>query len=220
MSSRETQALIKDGARTLFNARGTAHVSTNAIAKHCGISKGNLHYHYPTKQELILALHQDIAAEMEASWRDDSRQPTVTHMAEMFTRHFGIIRHYRFFYREMAALTAQNAKLRRSLRDARRRRIAAVVAFFEALVEAGVLARPRSRHSLRHLVIMTWILCDNWWNFVEMEAEQTEGETVQNGYDIIIEVLYPYLTERARDDIYASYTALLPEPGGDPPIGG
>jgi AcrR family transcriptional regulator len=208
MGKRETRQLIKDTARTLFNARGTAHVSTNAIAAQCGISKGNLHYHYRTKQDLILDLHQDIVAEMDAGWHDDSRQPTVTHMAEMFARQLELTWRYRFFYRAMAALTSQNTKLRHAVQDARQRRIAAVTGFFEALAAAGVLAPPHNRQSLRHLVTMTWVFCDNWWNFVEIESGQGDPESIHHGYDIIIEVLYPYLTTRARAEVYTSYSAL------------
>ena len=58
MGTRDTQTRIVDAAQLLFNEHGTAAVSTNRIAEYCGISKGNLHYHFRTKQEIIRCLFQ------------------------------------------------------------------------------------------------------------------------------------------------------------------
>ncbi len=75
MVLRDTKGLIKATALTLFNERGVSHISGNTIAEHCGISKGNMHYHFRTKQDIILALFADIVAEVSGSWREDTDQP-------------------------------------------------------------------------------------------------------------------------------------------------
>ena len=208
MASKATQQKVKAAAIDLFNQFGSGKVSTNRIASHCGISKGNLHYHFKNKQELIRSIFADMAREIETGWRGDESQPSVTHMAEMFTRQLDLIWRFRFFYREMVSLARLDPVLKRSIADFRGRRMQAVMRFFESLIEAGVLAKPRSKESLRYLVLMTWIFCDNWLNFLELQNEEESGEIVQLGYDFIIEILYPRLTAKAREEIYSSYAAV------------
>ncbi|MFQ5661491.1 MAG: TetR/AcrR family transcriptional regulator [Gammaproteobacteria bacterium] len=208
MTTRETQHRIKQAAIRLFNQYGTNKVSTNTIAEHCEISKGNLHYHFKNKKEIIQAIYTDIAAEIECSWYGDEKQPTVTHMAEMFVRQLDLIWRYRFFYREMVSLIHDDPVLRMTVREKREKRIEEVIRFFEGLVDADVLVKPRSTESLHYLVIMTWIFSDNWLNYSELQASEEDSEVVQLGYDFLIEMLYPYLTEKAKTEIYESYAAI------------
>ncbi len=208
MALRDTKGLIKATALRLFNERGAGRVSGNTIADHCGISKGNLHYHFRTKQEIIKALFQDIVAEMAVSWREDENQPTVKHMAEMFERQLEMIWRHRFFYRELAALVRDSPELHQMVKDHREARIGKVLQFFEALVEVGVVNKPRSRESLRYLVVVSWIFCDNWLNFIELQGQTEDAEVINTGYDMIVELLYPHLTDSARAEIYDSYQAI------------
>ena len=208
MALRDTKGLIKAAALGLFNERGVGRVSANTVAEHCGISKGNLHYHFRTKQEIILALFQDIVAEMAVSWWQDENQPTVIHMAEMFERQLEMIWRYRFFYREMATLVRDSPTLHEMVREHRQARIEKVLQFFLALVEAGVINKPRSRESLRYLVVMSWVFSDNWLNFIELQGQKEDAEVINTGYDMMVELLYPHLSGEARTEIYDSYRAI------------
>lgn len=208
MTSRDTQNRIKQAAILLFNQYGTSKISTNTIAEHCNISKGNLHYHFKNKQEIIQAIYADMVSEIEAGWYGDEKQPTVTHMAEMFVRQLDLIWRFRFFYREMVLLIHTDPVLRLTVREHREKRIDAVIQFFQSLVDANVLSKPRSTESLHYLVIMTWIFSDNWLNFIELQGKDEDGDAVQLGYDFIIEMLYPYLTEKAKTEIYESYDTI------------
>ena len=208
MASRATQQKIKETAIGLFNQFGSGKVSTNRIALRCGISKGNLHYHFKNKQELIRDIFADMAREIDTGWRGDESRPSVTHMAEMFARQLDLIWRFRFFYREMVSLARLDPALKQAIADFRDKRIAEVMRFFESLVAAGVLNKPRSKQSLRYLALMTWIFCDNWLNFLELQDEEDNGEIAQQGYDFIIEILYPHLSDKAKEEIYRSYATV------------
>ncbi|MEP7245220.1 MAG: TetR family transcriptional regulator, partial [Gammaproteobacteria bacterium] len=103
----------------LFNDHGTAAVSLNRIAEACLISKGNLHYHFQNKQEIIRCIFQRLLDEMDASWYRDHLAPTLEHMAAMFVRQLQLILKYRFFYREMADLLRADRLLRKRWADNR-----------------------------------------------------------------------------------------------------
>lgn len=208
MTSQKTQERIKAKAISLFNEFGTGNISIGRIASEVGISRGNLQYHYADKQELIRAIYQDIAREVLSNWEGDDRQPTVRHMAEMFVRQFDYVWRYRFMYREMVGLIRADAELALRVRDNRTRRIEAVIKFFKALVKNRVLKKTRGDESLRYLVMVTWIFCDNWLNFIEIQGNEINSEILQEGYDHIIEMLYPYLTRQAQESIYQSYELI------------
>lgn len=61
-----TKEKILTKALQQFNEEGTEVITTRHIAKALDISQGNLHYHYPTKDVVILMLFQQFLNEFEA----------------------------------------------------------------------------------------------------------------------------------------------------------
>lgn len=192
MTTRQTQSRIVDTALRLFNDYGTSAVSTNRIAEACNISKGNLHYHFKTKNEVIEAIFRRIVDEMDASWYQDHTQPTVRHMAEMFARQVLLIYDYRFFYREMPSLLRESVSLMQRYRDNRQRRMAAIEEFFLVLDLAGALRFESDSRLIKSIVHSTWILSDNWLNSQEFLGRPLDDESVLSGYLLILDILKPY----------------------------
>jgi len=193
MATRETQALIVDSALMLFNKYGCAHVSTNRIAAECGISRGNLHYHFNKKEEIVLSIFQRIVHAMNEEWPQDHFAPTLENMAGMYVRQSHLILEFEFFYREMPALLRQDPLLRRRYREHRELRITAISKFFRELAACGVMEFGSDPALIRSLVIATWIISDNWPNFVEFQGEELSAEAICQGYDMILHVLGPYI---------------------------
>jgi AcrR family transcriptional regulator len=215
MGTRDTQTRIVDCALDLFNEHGTAAVSTNRIAEHCGISKGNLHYHFRNKQEIIRFLFQRAVDEMDAGWYRDHLAATLDHMAEMFVRQLQLIRDYRFFYREMADLLRQDKVLRRRFAHNRERRLIEIERFFAALAARGLMNLPADPRRLRSIVDITWIISENWLNYVEYHDRELTLEAVVAGYDEILEVLRPYLladAQRITSESYSTIERLTAQP--------
>ncbi|MEZ5921984.1 MAG: TetR family transcriptional regulator [Parvularculaceae bacterium] len=129
MASRQTLAIIIDTAIDLFNAHGTSAVSGNRIAEACGISKGNLHYHFRTKAEVIREIFSRMVEEINSSWYDDHLEPSIRHLAEMFARQVLFIYNYRFFYRELAGALRDDPVLMGRYRDNRVKRSRALEEF-------------------------------------------------------------------------------------------
>lgn len=208
MATRSTQTRIVDAALELFNEFGTAAVSTNRIADHCGISKGNLHYHFRTKQEVIRFLWQRAVDEMDSSWYGDHLAPTLEHMAAMFVRQLQLILKYRFFYREMANLLRRDKVLRQRFADNRLRRIQELERFFRALAAQGHLRLPTDDKRLRSIIDITWILSENWLNYLEYHDREVTTESISAGYNEILEVLQPYLAADPVEITERSYPTI------------
>jgi AcrR family transcriptional regulator len=194
MATRVTQLRILQAALELFNAEGTAAVSASRIGERCGVSKGNLQYHFPNKRDVIFAIFQLAIGEMNAGWYRDHLEPTLEHMAAMFVRQLQLIVKYRFFYRELPDLLRQDPLLRSRYSENRERRLKVIEQFMQALEARGLMSLPRDSRRLRAIVEVTWILSENWVNYIEYQDREMGAAAIQEGYAAILEVLRPYLS--------------------------
>lgn len=194
MATRETQKSILDKAIELFNEHGSSNISANRIAAECGISKGNLYYHFRNKEAIVATIYDRMAAEIRDEWSDDLADPTANHMREMFERQLSMIWRHRFFYREMMALLAADDALRLRFSEDRRQRSEMVLDFFKALIENDVLLGPNNPKTLRSLVTLSWILSDNWINYIAVDRRDIYPDFIRDGYELIIDLFRPYLS--------------------------
>lgn len=215
MATRTTQQRILQAALELFNTEGTAAVSASRIAERCGVSKGNLQYHFPNKRDVVFALFQNAVAEMNAGWYRDHLAPTLEHMAAMFVRQLQLIVKYRFFYREQAGLLRQDPQLRRRYVENRERRLQVIEQFMQALARRGLMSLPSDPRRLRSIVEVTWILSENWVNYTEYQDREITVSTIQEGYHGILEVLRPCLRvdpQRITEESSCAIARLVPPP--------
>lgn len=204
MGTRETQTRILDAALELFNGASASTVSTNRIAEAANISRGNLHYHYASKEEIILDIWNRIEEEI-GGWSNDAMYPTLEHMASMTLRQYRLIWHYRFFYQELNILLENNAELKYRFNRVRRQRMEEVFLFFKALAAEGVLQQDLSDEELRDLIRISWIVSDFWLSFVRVEEEHININTMQEGYRLLLQLFQPVMTEAAMRAIPESF---------------
>lgn len=216
MATRETQNLIVETSLALFNRHGSSGISTNRIASECGISRGNLHYHFCSKAEIVQSIFQRIVHAMNDEWPADHLIPTLEHMAEMYVRQSLLILEYEFFYREMPALLREDPLLRRRYREHRERRIGAICRFMRALAERGTMDFGPDPNFIRPVVIATWIISDNWPNFVEFQGEPFDASAICRGYDMILHLLSPYIKVDFRDVTRTSHATIHEMVGRQP----
>lgn len=208
MATRATQFRILQAALELFNEHGTAAVSSNRIAERCGISKGNLQYHFRNKREIVHALFQQAIGEMDSGWYRDHLAPTLEHMAAMFVRQLQLILKYRFFYREMADLLRQDPQLRKRFADNRERRLRELEKFMLALQAEGLIRFPPDPRRLRCIIDVTWIVNENWLNYMDYHDREVTVEAMLEGYGETLEVLRPYLCADPQQITRESYHTI------------
>jgi AcrR family transcriptional regulator len=193
-----TRERIIETALRLFNDAGTSAVSTNHIASALGISPGNLYYHFRNKEEIIRAiLDRLISRHNEIFQLPEERAPEVRDLQQMVQRNFLLLWDYRFFYRELIALTQRDALLKESYLTMRRQGLAHFKILFERFVEAGVVHMPADSTSIADLARICWLISDYWLPFVELESELTMPQYMQQGVLLVLQALRPYLSEQA-----------------------
>lgn len=199
MSTQKTQDLIVQTSIYLFNKHSTKAISSNRIAHECHISPGNLYYHFRTKEEIIQSVFHSIGKEMTSNWSEDHLHPTMEHMRFIFARQIKLMWKYRFFHLEINSLLQKDGRLKSLFMNNRSRRIKELMLFFEEMVRAGLISRPSPPVSLESAVRVTWLVSDQWVPHLDMHERTVDETSIAEGYRIILQILQPYLTEKALE---------------------
>lgn len=192
-----TREQILSTAVELFNAKGTAAVSTNHIAKAAGISPGNLYYHYKNKNDILRA----ILEQMVEAWTGAYAPSTgtdfgVPQLRAVIEHSYTLLWEYRFFYREMVALLRHDAVLARRYRLIYHQRQAEQIALFEQLVAAGLARAPKNRAEIQETLTIVWLAGNYWLIHLETNGDAITPETVQRGVDLVMRLLTPYIGDQ------------------------
>lgn len=200
MATRETQNLIIQTAIELFNEHGTKAISTNRIADECQLSRGNLHYHFRTKEEIIQTIFQRIDREMDDSWYEDHEHPSMEYTHFMFARQIDLIWRYRFFYRELYSLLQNDARLKLLFMDCRKKRMKEVRRYFDEMVKIGLMVEPQAPVSMNSILQVSWLITDQWLPNLDLHDKQVNEENIEEGFELIMQVFEPYFTPKAKTD--------------------
>jgi hypothetical protein len=129
-------------------------------------------------------------------------------MAAMFVRQLQLILKYRFFYREMADLLRQDPQLRKRFADNRERRMRDLERFMLTLQAGGLMRFPPDPRRLRSIIDVTWIVNENWLNYMDYHDRPVTVEAMLEGYAEILEVLRPYLCADPQRITQESYHTI------------
>jgi hypothetical protein len=122
----------------------------------------------------------------------------------MTLRQFRLIWQYRFFYQELNILLEADSDLKHRFNRLRANRMESILLFLRSLQEAGSIKPSIKDSDLRMLVKISWVLTDFWLPFISVEQETIEVATMQDGYELILQLFTPTLTEKALMEIPAS----------------
>jgi AcrR family transcriptional regulator len=196
MSTREK---IIDIAIALFNDKGTKAVSTNHIAAACGISPGNLYYHFRNKEDIIRAIFEQMTAvsiqdygEIAASFEPGT--------PEAIEQTFGFIQQfnwrYRFFKRELTALVMADPPLGEQFRATNRIMQEMIRDSIDYGIAAGRM-KPLSSEAKRLFADGVWLLALFWVNYLEVGGEEVNDQSLARGNEVLRMLIRPYLTKNA-----------------------
>jgi len=104
---------------------------------------------------------------------------------------------YRFFYRELVGLLKEDPLLRKRFNELRTRRRESLKLFLTSLAQDGYMTLPREEDQIEHLMTSTWVLSENWINYVDTFHETLDEKDLQGGYNILMSIFRPYLQNGA-----------------------
>jgi AcrR family transcriptional regulator len=195
----QTQNLILDAALKLFNADGSARVSTNHIARAAEISPGNLYYHFRNKAEIVRALLERMIGDAEHAWdAAASGRGGPAQLREVIAGTLEIVWTYRFFYRELAALVQSDPILRRRYSAIRRQRLKQIEDLVHAFNKAGAMRGPTG-DALDALVKLSWMVGEFALASAELDGAAGKRAPIDQAVEMLFALWRPYLTKQAME---------------------
>jgi len=201
---RRTRERILELSLRLFNDFGEPNVNTTLISDEMNISPGNLYYHFKNKDDIINCIFQQFEREIDKLLAvPQDRQANVEDAWLFLHVLFELVWKYRFFYRDLNNLLANNRTLEVKFKQLLGQKVKVAKALCEGLQKAGELsASPREIESLatNMVVVATyWLSYSYVMDPRRFNEPEVVGAAVQRGCYQVMALTAPYLTGPSRD---------------------
>lgn len=193
--SKQTKDNILYESLNLFNVKGESEVTMRDIATACGISLGNLAYHYKNKSFIVSALFRNMINERNQIFKKVKELPRFQTLNEQLEPLIQLNYKYRFFYLDATTIERAHPNIGRLQQRYARFLINYVHAAVEYTVATENMKSERIVGHYHKLAEMSWTL----FNFSIQRARILEGTENIDAKMIRLElwnVFYPYLTEK------------------------
>jgi len=200
---RRTRERILELSLRLFNDFGEPNVNTTLIAEEMNISPGNLYYHFKNKDDIINCVFQQFEREIDRLLALPSeRQPNVEDAWLFLHVLFELIWKYRFFYRDLNNLLANNRTLELKFKQLLTQKVHVARGLCEGLARAGELqAAPREIEALatNMVVVATyWLSYSYVLDPRRFNEADVVGAALQRGCYQVMALTALYLTGQSR----------------------
>jgi AcrR family transcriptional regulator len=198
-----TRDRILQASLLLFNQEGLASVSTHRIAAELGISSGNLHYHFKTKQLIVTWLFRRFEERITPCI---DAAATVTALDDLWlSLHltFEAIADYAFIYRDIEVLLHEFPALEPRAQALTARNLMATKTLCSGLVNAGVIGASAEDVEMLAMQIVFSTTC--WYSFKRLtppRPKSTYSESALAAY-YTLTLLSPFVVGESKD--YLNY---------------
>jgi AcrR family transcriptional regulator len=200
---RRTRERILELSLRLFNDFGEPNVNTTLISEEMNISPGNLYYHFKNKDDIINCIFQQFEREIDKLLSvPQDRQANVEDAWLFLHVLFELVWKYRFFYRDLNNLLANNRTLEVKFKQLLTQKVSVARALCQGLQKAGELAAsPREIEALatNMVVVATyWLSYSYVLDPRRFNEPEVVGAAVQRGCYQVMALTAPYLTGGSR----------------------
>jgi AcrR family transcriptional regulator len=182
---------ILDASRELFNASGTVAVTTNHIARHLGISPGNLYFHFNCREHIVRELFSSLCTATYEAW-DPKRALTPR---EFLESSFEVFWTYRFFHREMYHLRRQDPDLSQRWKVHMRKCNRLLKLNYGQWVSKGWMRRIPNEFEMQALSDSVLMSSSAYLAFFESPERPASRKSLRAGIEHVDRLLAPYMLQ-------------------------
>lgn len=193
-------------ARGLFTKYGVAEVSLRQIAAEAGISHSNLIYHFPSKNDLIIALHLQL---MEKAIALNQQVQTASNPLEGLLQStqigFTILYEYRFLMIDLPHILRANKTLHNTFLDLEKLRADMYSIEIQKAVDQNLMRQELYQGEYTGLIERIKIFSDAWIASSAIYDFPENYNIIEKYVKLFMGFFYPYLTDKGRsvfDEVY------------------
>ncbi len=207
----DTRSRITTMARSMANRDGIDVVTTRAVAAQLGISPGNVSYHFPRREDLLLALADDLSLRNDDVWSPDPA--TCAGLLDQYRAALWNQWAHRGVVMALPSLMERHPDLRRRYAATEAQRYGQQRRHLEALVARGALDLD-AEHIEQVLAQIVLVVRWSWLNEYRVTRPgRGVGEVIDHYLAMIAAILHPHATDAGRDDLTDILRKRLPNPG-------
>jgi AcrR family transcriptional regulator len=191
-----TKQRIINQAISSYNEFGTTNITSRDLAKELAMSSGNLEYHFPNKESLLLAIYKQMKKEISVLYVDsDVKYTPFKRFNNLLIELENFQKKYSFFNLDVLEISRNFPKVNDLLKRTFQIRKEQMALFYDQFIEAGYFKKEpipgmylRSQHTVRILI--------TFWS--SQQEILPYFETIQNkSLSVYIwDLLLPHMTEK------------------------
>lgn len=201
-----TKENIKSSALKLFNKNGFVNVRLQHIADEAFVSVGNLAYHYPNKESIVLALYKSLTKSQKELLAEYRIVPLFDNIDRLIQQTFMLQAQYIFFYLDTLEIIRAYPTIAEAHQSHIESQINQLTSTLEFNSSRGALKPQSSVGLFRRLSVQIWMTMDLWTTRQAILSRSINDE--QNYKDSIWNLLIPHFTDMGKQE----YAQMLEKP--------
>lgn len=177
----------------LFNENGLPNVKLQNIADACGISVGNLAYHFKFKEDLIITIADQISEELSPIVRQDQEFPSLLDLDNQLSIYHSLVNKYVFFFLDIVELKRTLPKIHKQRVHHINLMIEQIHGWIKANIRKGIFKSEIHSNQYKHTAHTIWILMSFW--MTQKKVLSSNGQEEEHFKIVIWNQLLPNFTE-------------------------
>ena len=207
LAGMKTRDKILQTALVLFNEQGIGNISSKHISTVLGISYGNLCYHFPKKDDIVLQLYLDMQAEIDARFKQiEDNIFDFEFLLQSLRGLFQILYKYKFVYLGITKVIRHFEKIKRHAQKQNHERQKLLNDLGKVLVENGYMKPFDSKEQKDMMIHTLLIIINSWISDAEVFFDKSEDK-VDYYVKLFFTVTKSTLTEKGLhifEQVYAN----------------